>query len=131
MTPHEAMATWAGACAEFESLDAELDALTAALSRPVYASGQFPGSKDRAWLAAYDAYVIAGLNVLRAHNNAACAYKASSGGRAAGQMLDRLVGDRVYDADVLAVEAAIAAVLSPPLTRLPCVAADRAGGART
>ena len=38
MTPHEAMATWAGACAEFESLDAELDALTAALSRPVYLS---------------------------------------------------------------------------------------------
>jgi len=130
MTPHEAMAAWAGACAEFESLDAELDALTAALSRPVYASGQFPGSKDRAWLAAYDAYAIAALVVRHAHSAAYCAYEDSAPAGAA-QMLDRLVGDRVYDTDVLAVEAAIAAVLAPPLTRLPCVAANRVGGAWT
>jgi len=125
MTPHEAVATWAEACAEFETLDAELEARTAALSHPVAGPAQSP-DKDRTWTAAYDAYVAAALAVRHAHSTAYCAYE-DSAPAGAGQMLDRRVGDRVYDADILAVEAVIAAVLAPP-TNPPCDAAGRANG---
>jgi len=105
MTTHTAMLAWGAAVEVLRQAEATRDAaMTAARAAGGYLGHDYTTTaRDYAFIAAMDAA-----------EDAERAYLSGAGGHVAWQLLRRLVGDKVRDDDVPAIEAVIAAVLASP-----------------
>lgn len=114
MTPHEAMAAWGVVIQEYRRA---CDLADAAKTRACQLGGSV-----RAYEEADAAASAAFANACGAQTVARCAYEAGAPSGAVQMLIQRadLAGDNgMYDVDVAAIEAIIAAVFAPPAGPTP------------